>query len=250
MKPYLSVVIPAYNEVKNYQRGVLGEVADYLGKQKYKWECVLVNDGSTDETLKLLREFAKSHKGFRVVDIEHGGKAAAVSAGVLDAKGEIVLFTDFDQSTPIEETGKFLKEFERGAEVVIANRMIAGGERRGESLWETLRGRLFNLLVQVVVLPGFSDTQCGFKAFRREAARKLFKMMKVHKETPVKGGYMGSFDVEVLFLARKSGYKIAQVPVKWQDWESERLGSGEPVQMVKDILKVRWYWMRGKYKEV
>jgi glycosyltransferase involved in cell wall biosynthesis len=247
-KPYLSVVIPAYNEVKNYERGVLDEVAEYLNKQKYSWECLLVNDGSTDGTLNKLKEFAKKHKGFRVVDIEHGGKAAAVTAGIMVAKGEIVLFTDFDQSTPLYEVEKFLVDFEKGADVVIANRVAVGAERQKDPLLVKLRSRMFNLFVQVVILPGISDTQCGFKALRGEVAKKLFKMMRVHKETEVKGGYMGSFDTEVLFLAKKLGYKLVEVPVKWQHFESGRLSASEPVQMVKDILKVRWYWMLGKYE--
>lgn len=241
-KILLSVVIPAFNEVENYQRGALKSVVSYFKKQKYGWEILLVNDGSTDETLKCLKEFAKANKGFKVVDIEHGGKVAAVTAGVRESKGSIVLFTDFDQSTPIEEVEKVIEQIHRGADVVIGNR----GDVEGWSTGQKFRSFVFNLLVQCITLPGISDTQCGFKAFKNDVGQKLFDNLKVTYHTQ-KGGYMGAFDVELLFLARRLGYKISQIPVEWKYYKSNRLTWTEPFKMLRDVIKVRLFDLSDGY---
>jgi dolichyl-phosphate beta-glucosyltransferase len=246
-KPYLSVVIPAYNEASNFQRGVLGEVKDYLALQKYSWEVVLVDDGSTDETRMLLEKFCKKTAHFRLLSITHGGKSAAVTAGVLSAKGQIVLFTDFDQSTPISQVGKFLLAHERGADVVIGRR----SQTQNDTLVRQIRSQIFVTLVQIVALPGILDTQCGFKSFKRNAAQRIFSHLVVSASRgKVTGGYMGAFDVEVLFLARKYGFTIAQLPVEWIKFVSDRLNIWkEPLMMVRDTCKVRLYDILGKYHE-
>lgn len=234
MKPYLSVVIPAYNESANFDRGALDEVWDYLKKQKYSWEVLVVNDGSTDDTLSKIQGYAKTHKGFKALDIPHGGKVAAVTAGVKAAEGEYVLFTDFDQSTPIDQVEKVINAFEKGADVVI-------GQRTGEKGWsflQKLRSKIFNILVQLIALPGIKDSQCGFKAFRNELGKKLFDNLQVTQKTQ-KGGYMGAFDVELLFLARKMKQKIVAITVPWKFYESGRLGSIEPLKMLRDVILVR-----------
>lgn len=231
----LSVVIPAFNESKNFHRGVLDTVDSYLKKQKYSWETILINDGSIDDTLKLLKNFAQNHHGFRVLDIPHAGKVGAVYAGVLDAKGKYVLFTDFDQSTPITEVGKVLDRFKQGADVVIGERRSSDVNR---SIFQHIRGRIFNLLVQLILLPGISDSQCGFKAFKKEVGQKLFKQLKVTMHTQ-KGGYMGAFDVELLFLAKKQGFKISSVPVSWKYYQSKRLSFTEPIKMLRDVIRLR-----------
>lgn len=231
----LSVVIPAFNESKNFYRGVLNTVDSYLKKQKYNWEVILVNDGSTDSTLLLLKKFAKEHKGFRVLDIPHAGKVGAVSAGVLNAEGEYVLFTDFDQSTPISEVGKVLDKFKQGADVVIGERKSCDVNR---SLFQTIRSKMFNLWVQALLLPGIRDSQCGFKAFKRNIGKHLFDKLQVTHRTQ-KGGYMGAFDAEILFLAKKNNYKIATVPVSWTYFKSGRLSLSEPLKMARDVLLVR-----------
>lgn len=233
--PKLSIVIPAYNESENFKRGAIDQVKEYLSRQKFSWEVILVNDGSTDNTLALLNNFAKKNPGFRVLDIHHGGKVKAVTAGVMDSRGKYILFTDFDQSTPSYEIDKVLKAFSQGADVVI-------GKRKSEDMnWTTLqkiRSKIFNLLTQLIVLPGISDTQCGFKAFKNEVGKKLFNMLKVTKYTQ-KDGYMGAFDVELLFLARNNRFKIIQIPVSWKYFESKRLQWSEPIKMLRDILFVR-----------
>lgn len=242
----LSLIIPAFNEEANFKRGVLDQVFKYLKKHKYNWEVLLVNDGSTDSTLKLLSEFSKKHSGFKVVDIPHGGKVAAVSAGVKEAKGEIILFSDFDQSTPITEVAKVLEKFEHGADVVI-------GERKGEDVNTTrlqwIRSKVFNLFVQLIALPGIKDTQCGFKAFKNQTGKKLFGDLKVTHRTQ-KGGYMGAFDVEILYLARKNGLKIETIPVSWKHYESNRLSALEPVKMLRDIIMVKFLDLKGGYSKL
>lgn len=235
-KVKLSVVIPAYNEAENFKRGVLDQVYTYLRKQRYNWEIVLVNDGSTDQTWKCLRRFAHRSPRIKIIDVAHSGKVGAVSAGVMASKGEIILFTDFDQSTPITQVSKVLKEFSRGAHLVIGNRKSP--ER---SLLGLLRSKTFSLLVQLIVLPGISDTQCGFKAFQNNIAKELFSALEVTRHTQ-KGGYMGAFDVELLFLARQRGYQIKPIPVCWREIKSDKLSFSEPFKMLRDVIRVRLYY--------
>lgn len=238
-KTFLSVVIPAYNEANNFRDGLLKPAIDYLKKQKYSWEVIFVNDGSTDNTKKLLKTFCQKHPGYKLMTIPHGGKAAAVTAGVLAAQGKYILFTDFDQSTPLNQVEKFIKVHDKGNEVVIGDRNVVTMKNK---LLRRLRSWVFVTLVQVVLLPEIRDSQCGFKSFTKEAARKIFSNLKVSKTGKVTGGYMGAFDVEVLFLARKFGYKIAQVPVEWEKVEGRRLNPlTEPLKMALDTFKVRFY---------
>lgn len=233
---HLSVVIPAFNEELNFQRGVLDEVYNYLKTQTYLWEVILVNDGSTDRTLELLQKFTATHQGFKIVDIPHGGKVAAVKAGVEEARGEIVLFTDFDQSTPLTEAEKVLEQFEKGSDVVIAQR---SGQNIDRPFLHILRSKIFSLLVQMIVLPGVTDSQCGFKAFKNNIGKQLFSELQVTQKTQ-QGGYMGAFDVELIFLARKHGFKINSIPVSWKAYESNKLSSSEPIKMLRDIVYVRF----------
>ncbi len=233
----LSIVIPAYNESDNFKRGSLSSVMDFLKKKKYQWEVIVVNDGSTDNTLELVKSYATKNKGFRVLDIPHGGKVAAVTAGVMDAKYDHVLFTDFDQSTAIDNLDKVEAQFQKKADVVIAER---NSSVRGWTFFQKLRSKIFNLLTQIIALPGISDSQCGFKAFKTADAKKLFSSLKITKHTQ-KGGYMGAFDVELLFLARKSKLKICSIDVDWQYFESKRLKWTEPLKMLRDIVLVRLY---------
>lgn len=246
-KIFLSVIIPAYNEAESFKKGYLEEVAVFLNKKKFSWEVILVDDGSRDRTYRLLQAFCKLNKGFKAIKIPHGGKAAAVSAGVFKARGEIVLFADFDQSTPISSVEEFLKEFKRGADVVIADRYSKGARRTNDSFVSLLRSKVFNFLVRFLILRNIGDTQCGFKAFRGEIARSLFKDLKVHKKVVSSKPFMGSFDVELLFLAEKEGLKIVSIPVVWRRVPSNRLTVMEPIKMAFDVLKIRVLDLMGKY---
>ncbi len=243
----LSVVIPAYNEAKNFRAGLLIPALDYLSRQKYSSEVIFVDDGSTDDTNKLLSSLVKKNKNYRLIKIPHGGKAAAVTAGVLGASGKIILFTDFDQSTPLSQAEKFLAAHKKGAQVVIG---IRGGDgtTKNDTLVRKIRSKAFVTLVQVVALPGIKDTQCGFKSFTRKAAREIFSSLKVSLSGKVAGGYMGAFDVEVLYLARKFGFAIFQVPVDWVKVPSEKLNVfQESIRMALDTFRVRGYDLSGRY---
>lgn len=240
---YLSVIIPAYNESENFDKGLLNKVSNFLRQQNFKHEVILVNDGSSDDTLLKLNKFSKKNTGFKVLDIPHGGKLAAVSAGVKQAKGEIVLFTDFDQSTPIENSLSFLDEFKKGADVVIAWRKNI----KEWSFFQKLRSNIFNILVQLIILPGIKDSQCGFKAFKNAVAKQLFNSLVITQRTE-RGGYMGAFDAEILYLARKKGLTIKSVPVSWHYMPSKKLGLMEPIKMLMDIIKVRVEGFNGGYK--
>lgn len=230
----LSVVIPVYNESKNFSKGVLDSLVRFLKSQKYGFEVIFVNDGSTDNTPMLLENFTKKNSGFRLLNIPHGGKVVAVTAGIMEAKGEIVIFSDFDQSTPMKEITKFFLSFQNGADVVIGERI----QKTGWSFFQNLRSKTFNLLTQIIVLPGIRDTQCGFKAFKNHIAKELFKNLKATMHT-AKDGYKGAFDVELLYMARKKGYKISCVPVQWSYIESSRLSPLEPLKMLRDIINLR-----------
>lgn len=248
MRPNLSVVIPAYNEAKNFQAGLLNSAVSYLAKQKYLWEVIFVNDGSTDDTKKLLFNFCKQHRGYKLLTIPHGGKAAAVTAGMLAALGDIILFTDFDQQTPLSQVEKFIAAHKKGYDVAIGDR---GTMIKNNTLFRRFRSWAYVTLVQIVLLPGIRDSQCGFKSFKNEAAKRIFANLKVTSIGKVTGGYMGAWDVEALFLAKKLEYKIAQVPVEWKIVEGTRLNPvTEPIKMAMDTVKVRIYDWLGKYSDV
>lgn len=236
---FLSVVIPAFNEAENFKKGCLDRVAQYLKKQRYSWEVILVDDGSTDKTPALLKRFVKANKGFDYIRIPHGGKLAAIYAGVMATKGRYVLFTDFDQSTPLKEVKKMWPEFEKGAAVVIANRYGKGAERRNDSLISWVRSQIFRRLAQLLVGREIKDPQCGFKAFKTAVARDLFQSLKIHKVKKIKKSFMGAFDLELLFIAQKKGLKIVSVPVIWYRVKSDRLTLSEPIQMLWALLKIR-----------
>lgn len=248
MKPFLSIIIPAYNEAENFKNGLLNPAFQYLQKVKYSYEVIFVNDGSTDETEKLLNSFCRVKKNCRLLTIPHGGKAAAVTAGMLEGKGEYLLFTDFDQSTPLYEVENFLKAHESGASVVIGNR---GMIKMANKLLRKFRGWVFVTLVQAVLLPGINDSQCGFKSFKNSVAKRIFYNLKVTRTEKVSGGYMGAFDVEALFLAKKWGYKISQISVSWKKVEGKRLNPLiEPIKMLRDVFKVRFFDLVGKYNNL
>lgn len=249
-QPFLSVVIPSYNEMKNLGRGVLTEVATYLEGQSYSWEVILSDDGSTDGTIEELTAFAKQHPGFRVLKNKHAGKSPTVQAGLLAATGQWRLFTDFDQSTPLVEVEKLLAYAQEGYEVVIGSREIEGAQRDEEPWYRHLMGRSFNLAVQILAVPGIQDTQCGFKLFSATATEKLFNSLVVYgQQKERQDAFTGAFDVEILFLARKSGYRIKEVPILWKHNETDRVSPiKDSLRMLIDIIKIRVAYLLGKYQ--
>jgi len=222
-KPYLTVVIPAYNEEPNFVKGTLEEVPEYLEKQNYAYEVLIVNDGSTDKTAQLADEFAKKHKNIRVIKNPHEGKAETVKKGVEEATGELLLFTDFDQATPLSEIEKLLPYFPQ-YDIVIGSRQLPGAKREKEPLHRHIMGLGFNLVVQAIAVRGIWDTQAGFKCFKTDVAKKLFSELKIYgKAKKVRGALVTAFDVELLFIAKKRGYKIKEVPIVWHHVQTSRV---------------------------
>ncbi len=247
MKPHLSVILPAYNEEYNLRTGVLDSVYDYLSDQDYSWEIIFVNDGSGDRTLQIAQEFAKKRSKFRVLNEVHKGKAATVIAGILDAKGEIILFTDTDQATPIDQIEKFFPKFEGGYDIVIGSR----SGREGAPIVRKAMAYGFSLLRNLVLRLPYKDTQCGFKAFKSDAAKRIFEKLKIFKGGEIASGASVSagFDLEVLYIARKLGLKVAEVPVDWHHKEGTKVNPiKDSWEGLRDLLHVRLNALQGKYR--
>lgn len=248
--PFLSVIIPSYREEKNFARGVLDEVISYLKAQKFTWEVILTDDGSSDNTVKLLKDFAKKHENVRVVENPHRGKGPTVSSGMLAAKGQYRLFTDFDQSTPLSDFEKFLPYIDDGYDVVIGSRALQGAKREKEPIHRHVMGLVFNVLVQLIAVPGIHDTQCGFKMFTAEATESLFPKLVIYGNKERQDSFTGAFDVELLLLARKNKFSIAEVPVGWEHNETERVNPlKDSVRMFADIVRIRLASLSNKYKK-
>lgn len=250
-QPYLSVVVPSYNEIKNFEDNVLDQVVDYLKKQEYTWEIILSDDGSTDGTVEKLKSFAKKHKNISVLENIHAGKGPTVKAGMLAATGEWRLFTDFDQSTPISEIEKLLPYTSHKYEVIIGSREIIGSIRDKEPWYRHLMGRVFNLMVQTLAIPGILDTQCGFKLFSQAAAQDLFSQLVVYGGNSQRGdAFTGAFDVELLYLAKKNNFLIREVPIEWHHRETDRVSPvKDSIRMFRDIVKIRIADTQKKYRK-
>jgi dolichyl-phosphate beta-glucosyltransferase len=248
MNPYLSIIIPAYNEETNIRLGALDKVTHYLEKQVYTWEVIIVDDGSTDASPKLLKEYVLGNTGFSIVNNPHRGKAGTEVSGISKARGSIVLFTDLDQATPLHESEKILPWFDKGFDVVIGSR---AQDREGAPLSRKLMARGFMFIRTIVLgLRGIRDTQCGFKAFRVDVAKKIFSKLELYGQLHVVRGPMvtAGFDIEVLFLAKKLGYKIKEVPVEWHYVETRRVNPiMDSLQGFMDIIKIRWNDIIGIY---
>jgi dolichyl-phosphate beta-glucosyltransferase len=251
---YLSVVIPCYNEARNLERGVLDEVHGFLSRQSYLWEVIVVDDGSTDNSRQLVETLIAGKAGFTLLTIDHGGKPAAVWAGIQAAQGEIVLFTDMDQSTPIEEVDKLLPWYDRGFQVVIGSR---GAAREGFNLLRKLGSLIFRGLRSLFLLRDINDTQCGFKTCRRHVAQETFPRLQFFKQAERPSGWkVSAYDVELLFIMEKAGYSIKEIVVDWQNRDvSVTKGQqsdlvryvNESLEMAREILRVKRNEMRGMY---
>lgn len=249
-KIFLSVVIPSYNERANLQKGVLDKVEHYLSNQKYSWEVIVVDDGSTDGSVDFVEEFSKENPHFKLIKNNHLGKAGEVTRGILEAVGEYILFTDTDQATPIEEINKLLPYFNKGFDIVICSR---SSQRRGAPWTRLVMAKGMVILRTIIVgISGISDTQCGFKAFRHDVARKLFeKINKINKGfSEISGSRVSAgFDVELLYLAQKMGYKVKEVPVNWLYVETRRVSPlRDSLDGLVDLIKIKMNALSGVYK--
>ncbi len=235
---FLSIIIPAHNEERRLPPS-LAAVNAYLERQAYASEIIVVENGSQDLTAVVTEAFAADHPRVRLIRESARGKGLAVRRGMLEARGEYRFFCDADLSMPIDEVAKFLPPHLKHCDVAIGSREAPGARRFNEPRYRHLQGRVFSTLVKIFALPGFEDTQCGFKCFRAEVARDLFSVQLF-------GGW--SFDVEALYVARKRGYKIVEVPIDWYYRAESRVNPLlDPVRMLRDILVIRRNWAAGRY---
>lgn len=228
-----SIVIPAFNEANRLGKS-LESILAFMRKWGYTFEIIVVDDGSTDSTPALVEEKLKNHKELRLVRLpSNQGKGYAVKTGVREAKGKYILFSDADLSTPIEELPKLFQHIKEGYDIAIASRAYPGAKLEiHQPFPREFMGRVFNFILRTLLLPGIYDTQCGFKLFKGEVAKELFKRQTLK-------GF--SFDFEILYIARKLGYKIKEVPVRW------RHAPGSKVKILKngvssliDIFRIKW----------
>lgn len=225
-------------------------VVDYLSRQTYASEVIIVDDGSADKTTQVAESFIASHGMVRLIRNDHRGKGYAVRTGVNSARGHIVLFFDADASTPIEDIEKLLPWFERGHAIVIGSREGLGAKRVSEPFYRHLMGRVFNLIVRTLTVRGIQDTQCGFKALQGEAAREIFSKVHLYGDNAkqVSGAMVTAYDVEMLFIGQKLGFQIKEVPVEWRyGTESKVNPIKDSWRNLKDVIKVRLNDVRGKY---
>jgi len=234
-RPFLSVVIPAYNEESRLGPTLAG-VKQYLAAQSYTSDVLVINNASIDRTSEVARA-----AGVPVIDEPRRGKGAAVRTGMLAARGEYVLFSDADLSTPIEEVEKLLHAIREGHDIAIASRGLPESNIVKHQPWyREMVGRLGNLFVRLLAVHGIADTQCGFKLFPRELAQKLFRAQRLTG---------AAFDVELLFMAQRNGLKIAEVPVTWIDSPETRFNRvTDSLDALKDLVRIRVNWLLGRYR--
>ena len=235
-----SIIIPAYNESVRIIP-TLDRVLAYIQQQGWEAEIVVVNDGSRDDTAELVRDYARGSAGVRLVENPgNRGKGYSVRNGILHARGAVVLFTDADLSSPIEEASKLVDSIHQGNDVAIGSRWLrADLQTTRQPLYRQILGRAFNLALKVVLGLSFKDTQCGFKALKQQAARDIFGRQIIRR---------WGFDPEILFLARQLGYKTEEIPVAWAHDERSKINPiKDGMNMLLDLFRIRWNSISGKY---
>lgn len=236
-KPYLSIIIPAYNEAKRLPLTLI-DMDKRLSRVVYTYEILVMNDGSKDNTAEIARRMGGQIKNLKVVDNPvNRGKGAVVRDGMLIGRGNIRLFMDADNATTIDHFDKMQEYFKSGYDVVICSRSAKGSKLDPpEPLYRQIPGKLGNLFIQAMLLPGLWDTQCGFKAFSERAAEEVFSIMKIT-------GW--GFDIEALALAKNLGYGIKEIPVHWVNGEGSKVKASAYLKVIAETLKIRlWLWMR------
>lgn len=245
----LSVIIPCYNEEKGLPKN-LKEIDQYLSKQPYEYEILVVNDGSKDRTFEVTKSLEPEIKGLKIVGhkaspeyTENRGKGYAVRFGMLKAQGDYRLFTDADNSTSIDQVEKMWPEFEAGYDIVIGSRDVKGAVLDPPQPWRrVMLGNILNLIIQVVLgLWGIWDTQCGFKGFTKKATEDIFPKGKIDRWI---------FDPELLIIGKRMGYKIKEIPVHWVNRKDSRVklvGPNSMVAMLQEIAQIKWNLLTKKY---
>jgi glycosyltransferase involved in cell wall biosynthesis len=238
LPPVLSIILPAHNEERRLP-ATLDRLSAYLGRQAFSSDIWVVENGSVDRTADVVREYAQRFPSLRLLQASARGKGLAVRMGMLAARGAYRFLCDADLSMPVEEIERFLPPRLEGMDIAIGSREAKGAQRFGEPSYRHLTGRVFSLAVKILVMRGFEDTQCGFKCFRASVAEDLFSCQRFD-------GW--SFDVEVLYLARKRGYRICEVPISWYYQADSRVRlANDSLRMFWDLLRIRWNDIHGRY---
>ncbi len=236
----ISVIIPAYNEQERLP-GTLQKIHDYFRDTPEGFEILVVDDGSTDSTASEVLRMASEIPGIRLLTNDKNmGKGFSVRRGILDSRGTVILISDADLSTPVEDTKKLLPFLRGDYEIAIGSRGMAESDLAIRQLWyREGMGKMFNLLVRLLVIRGIKDTQCGFKLFKGEAARKVFEKCRIN-------GF--GFDVEALFIAKGMGLRIKEVPIRWLNSPASKVSiPGDPLKMFSDLFRIRAYKVLGYY---
>lgn len=233
----MSIVIPAHNE-QNRLPATLEQIFEFLEGQSFPSEVIVVENGSTDSTYQIAQEFVRQHKTLHVIESEKG-KGAAVQRGMLAAQGEYRFMCDADLSMPVNEITKFIPPQLGDFDIAIASREARGAVRYNEPSYRHLGGRGINFLIQTLILPGLNDTQCGFKCFRAAVAEDIFKRQTL----------LGwSFDIELLYIARRHGYRIVEIPIHWYHFSDSKVSAlRDAFGMIRDIFRIHANARRGTY---
>jgi dolichyl-phosphate beta-glucosyltransferase len=252
MGKYLTIIVPCYNEEANLKRGVLHEMLKYLTRQSFSWELIISDDGSTDGSAKLAKTIIAKYPSCKFLGNPHGGKPAALLAGINNATGKYILTTDMDQSTPIGELDKLLPYLKESFDIVIGSRGI---NRKNFPLYRKIGAAIFMSIRKFLLLPEIKDTQCGFKIYEAAVLKKAFPRLEfIRKEKKAKGWTVTSFDVELLHIIKKMGKRIKEVEVAWHDRDIS-VGKGgslnryikESKDMFMQVIRVKLNDLKGMY---
>jgi dolichyl-phosphate beta-glucosyltransferase len=237
-QPFLTIVIPAHNEERRLPP-CLERIDAFLKTQSYSAEVIVVENGSSDRTVEVAQSYAERMPYLQLMQVDTRGKGLAVKAGMLAAHGQFRFICDVDLSMPIEDINRFLPPAVTGYDVIIASREGKGAKRVGEPERRHIMGRIANLFIKLTAVRGFEDTQCGFKMFAQAAAEDLFSVQRMNGIT---------FDVELIFIAQKRGYKIREVPITWYyDADSRMRLVGDSLTLLVEIWDIRQNWRKGLY---